>query len=754
MAYENEKAEREFRMNPPSAAPGQGDDDDWGDLSVGSSSVESMPDTLITGNNGANNTVVNQDAKTDTKSEIDNYTSTEDKVVEVALKASKGIWYYFKALGNSFRNNSSTDWHNLGVRISAISVSAFLISWVFVVVKIFSKSNNQPFDLTIGSICSAIVGIGLCMTFDKEDKVEPEEPPEPIEEEIDLEEYAFDFSDESEYTYTEPSEDEPEEDIWGALMEGGLIDDNLNISIESDDFSVKEALEKIEPIPYGTQTRRYLFETFCSILPKMSPTFADMRLVSDESEDFYYFEGMIRSAAFQVGTKEESLPELESVYVNDFIYRLNCNRPVGIKEQLIADEVASTYSRDDNNMEFRIGVYANTETSTGKFTINLFKGELKENEGKSSIKISLGDIYKKLESFVADPKNVMPFIWGVSEFGKPIYCDILDVNSFIYSGEPRGGKSWKGQSMLAQLCMFNSPKEIEFYIFDGKNLQSDYRYASAVLPHIKYFCGDPNRINDGIEKVLNKAVTERQIIFNNTGCINIKDYNTKYPNDKLPYMYIVVDELMSLMEHFKINDMKEEASRFKGFLSIMVSKLANMGVRFILFPHRIVESVISKNTYSLISTRAVVNQSNPDDLKSALDVTSKTFPYKLVSPGDMAIRSKDIERGKVIFCHAEMLSTSNENNQRLFEFIGSVWTRLEPDCKCLGASTGTVCGKIEIKGIEKKVSESYSVEDIDNTNGAQEYEYKGYDNQSSTEDILKEFDGEDSNVDESFWSEF
>lgn len=204
---------------------------------------------------------------------------------------------------------------------------------------------------------------------------------------------------------------------------------------ESGDFSVEDELEKVTEIPYGTQTRRYLYETFSRVLPKMTPSFSEMRFISKDSDDFYFFESLIREAAYQVGTKDENLPELDTVYVNDFIYRLNCTRPVGLKEQLIADEVASTYSRDENNMEIRVGVYATTETSTGKYTINLFKGELKKDSEmhKTSIKISLGDIYRDIENFIVDVGNVMPFVWGVNEFGKPIFSDIGDTNSFICS---------------------------------------------------------------------------------------------------------------------------------------------------------------------------------------------------------------------------------------------------------------------------------------------------------------------------------
>ena len=91
------------------------------------------------------------------------------------------------------------------------------------------------------------------------------------------------------------------------------------------------------------------------------------------------------------------------------------------------------------------------------------------------------------------------------------------------------------------------------------------------------------------------------------------------------------------MEVYLDNDEQKE---LKGYLATVVSKLAYLGVRMILFPHRVVDSVIGKNTYSLISSRAMVRQLNKDEIKNALQVTPKEFPYSLVNEGDMALRSK------------------------------------------------------------------------------------------------------------------
>lgn len=760
MDYENAKAERDFRNNPPEGAPGQ-DDEGWGDIfdsePTGSSSAE-QPGELYS-NIDSNLAIQNASAQQNTGMQQQNMQqkSTEDYLFDATVMAGKGVWQYFKALWLSVKDNTESDWHVLGVRITKVSGIVVIIGVLFTIVEKFRQTGNTPIDLVIGSLMSMFVGIALCMMCDKkEEEPQSEEAQESIPEEDSswkdvLSDWDGDQSDSIEDEIQESSWDEEESD-WGDFLEDdSFIEDSSN-SVESDEFDVNDALDNVVEIQQGTQTRQYLFETFTRVLPMMNPTFSDMKQITSDENEFYDFEELLRSAAYQVGTKEECIPELESIMENDFIYRLTCSRPAGIKEQLIADELATAYSRDANNMLMYDGVYATVETSVGVFSINLFKGS--PVDGGKPVIISLGDVYGKISEWVLNPRIKMPFVWGVNEFGKVLNCDLKDCQSIMISGEPDGGKSWKGQSILAQLCMFNSPKEVHFYIFDPKDNASDYRYFSEVVPHVRYFCGNQSKICSEFEKVVNYAETERTKMLRDAGGLQkIEEYNDKYPENKMPYMYIVIDELMSLMSFLSSND-KDEYTRFKELMRTVVSRMRYIGVRVILFPHRIVDNVIDKNTYSLISSRAVVRQLNIDELKNSMNVTQKEFPYSLVNKGDMAIKTKDVANGKVVYCHAEVLTSSNEGNKKLYDFIGGVWKKLEPDCECIEIA-GSMGGFIGGKDVNEKLKRS-SNPVRDNTQGEDSFEYHGFNDGSSVNDLdLSEEDAENSlDVDESFWDTF
>lgn len=747
--YDDARAERDYRLNPPDSAPGQGESGDgWSDDLYSESSTMGNNFTgmdadmnigsILNGEgmqNGMNQGSFNQSQQSTN--------SPEDQFFNYTFKLLNILKDFSFAFVESIRNNTSYDWHVLGEQMVKISGVVAAVGLFFVLLKPFIPSIHQPDNLILGGIWSAIVGTVLMTFFRKsgQSKLDNNSSLEEdnIQDNIDL---FSDLGEDEDSSNSEVFSDESEDtDIWDSLAEDDdYYDDYYEEEIDnsncagSEGFDINDAVNAVQSIPAGTQTRQYLYETFTRILPKLTPNFDQMENISYESDEFMMYEEYLRDAAYQVGTKEENIPELQEVRKSLFLIQLRATRPAGLKEQEIANEVANLYSRDEDYNVIRFGVYATVDSTVGKFIINIFTGE--------SAMVSLNDIYANISDWIKDPKITMPFVWGISEMGKPYYCDLLNSESIIITGEARSGKSWKGQSIIAQLTMFNSPKDIEFYIFDHKNTASDYRYLSTVIPHVRYFCGDANKINEGISKVIDQVKSYVESQFEEAGVLNIKDYNRLHPEEKIPFRYILIDELQSLMDGYD----KDQVAEFRKLMSTIVSKLPYLGLRLIMFPHRIVDQIISKNTYSLVSTRAVVGQLNKDEVKNAVGVTERQFPYKLVNRGDMAVLSKDIARGQVVFCHAEVLTKTNEGNEDVFNFIGSVWKKLEPDCKCITIE-GKIGGHIAI-GVSSEELEARTRNRVapDHTQGHEEYQFGG----SSIADIdLPDDDGEE----EEFWDE-
>ena len=246
----------------------------------------------------------------------------------------------------------------------------------------------------------------------------------------------------------------------------------------------------------------------------------------------------------------------------------------------------------------------------------------------------------------------------------------------LISGEARSGKSWKGQSLIAQMCMFRSPKELNFYFYDVKGIASDYSYLSKVLPHCKGFCGDALRFNESIEGILKREAKRRTNLLAGK-YTNVKDYNKDHPYEQIPTIYFVIDEMATAMSEMKSKDV-EIRKHFDELLIQIATKYPYLEIKLLLFPHRIVNDIINKTVSSMISTRSVMGNVPSEELKNALDV--KNFPYSLVKTGDMAVKSKSINNGNVVYSHSEVLSTDEQTNRKIFDFIGAVWGKLEPDC--------------------------------------------------------------------------
>lgn len=772
--WDDARAVRDFNKNKPNDAPGLGDDG-WNmdsSSSVTSESsfsggsdlnVNSLLDNALGGsqntNNNTNNTNYNNslsgmgcsaDDKLKAMSAgedeiIKTVVSVSKGLVSVGSKSAKGTIDYIKLFVESFQNNKEGDWHVLGERMFKISSVCVGVGTIFCILGFFVPNIQQPSDLVIGGLLGYLFALPLMTFYSKNGEYAHQSTVNEEKEQEDISpgsEENYEWGDDEDNNLLDISEDlnddwgdegdnlssEQDEDLYSWEDEEPLIETEY---INSTPVDIDEAISNIPEITPGTQTRQFLFERYMSVLPRITPDYATMYEVTDGSDEFMMFADYLERSSAQAGTKEDNFPFLESVRKNDFIIQLRANRPPGLKEQEIANGVADLYARDDFGKVIHDGVYATVDSMVGALIINIFLGK--------SIMVSLADVYSNIKDFVIDTRNRFPFVWGINELGDVWNCDLLDCDSLMISGEGRGGKSWKGQSILAQLCMFTSPKEIEFYILDHKNDSSDFKYMSTVLPHIRYFCGDPKKIIPSIKSIIEYCEKTKGEVLKNSGEINIKDYNKHNPDKRLPYTYIVIDELMSLMEVYLDNDEQKE---LKGYLATVVSKLAYLGVRMILFPHRVVDSVIGKNTYSLISSRAMVRQLNKDEIKNALQVTPKEFPYSLVNEGDMALRSKEIANGKCVFCHAEVLSKDNETNKDIFKYIGSLWKKLEPDCQECIKIDGKIGGRI---GDAVKTRNKSSVP-IDHTSGIDSYNYVGDLNMGNESE-------EEDSTEEDFWNE-
>jgi S-DNA-T family DNA segregation ATPase FtsK/SpoIIIE len=145
--------------------------------------------------------------------------------------------------------------------------------------------------------------------------------------------------------------------------------------------------------------------------------------------------------------------------------------------------------------------------------------------------------YKKLKN-----EYTLPLVIGLDTLGEPLIVDLAALPHLLIGGTTGGGKSYLLNSLILNLLITKKsnelnmylvdPKKVEFPIFDGF---SNTKVVTSVDDSISLFdqiCNEMDRRYDEFSKVKVR---------------DIKGYNKKFPNRKLPYNVVVVDELADLM---------------------------------------------------------------------------------------------------------------------------------------------------------------------------------------------------------------
>lgn len=735
------RKEREARMNPPEFEIGQGEDDGWnffddnGGMSMDESafggSSQGFGDSFggMGGDLGSLGGSVQGGFSNTNSHSPQSLTAAEDKIIDGAVMVGKhafnGSKELFNGIHDGIKGNNAFYWTVYGKKVMVVGV-VISISGVILSLMGLVSNISRGLDVLIGGLMSLAVGVLIfSLNCDKARELGGMEKKESIEPVIyEEEEFSDDiFSDIDDDLYEEEysgwgsdddgedifNDEEEEFDPWSSIDEDDYVE-SVDEVISSEPVDIDEAIESIREIPAHTQTRQYLFEEYSRVLPVINPAFAKLKSISENSDSFIIFDKVLIDASIQVGTNQDKLPQLLELRENQFIIQLKATRPSGLKEEAIANEIANIYSRDEYGAVIHEGVYATTSSVGSSYIINIFKGE-------DSI-ISLADTYKEVSDFVLDPNIKKPVVMGVNELGKVWYFDAEKVFSYIISGKPRSGKSWSVVSLVLQLCMYSSPREVQFEVFDVKGTSSDFYSMNEHLPHFKKFESVGKRILQRLRHITTVEADRRKKILNEHDVIAIADLKNKGVDVEMPYLYVLIDEIVGLIGTFT----KDEHAEFKDLMNVLITQMPNLGIRLILVPHRVTNDIVPKTTYTNVGCIACV-RTDSKEIASTLDITKKDFPYDLTNSGDMALKTGEVNKGKTVFCHGVAVTSSNESNVGIYKFVGSLWGKLEPEEE-----------KEQVLNLKKE-------------------SYKGHD-LVGVDSFDTEFGSEDYDDDESFWNNY
>ena len=590
---------------------------------------------------------------------------------QAASKAGRNSYEFTKAAVVAAKTHTAASVSGMGAATMKTSGVISVVGAGMWLLSNFLPALAVGYYIFVGAAVSALIGIATFAggyIIDQKDDVReqlrrpaPQPEPAPV-----IEPQPLPVFDEPEPASAPTPEPEPEQESdswdWNDLIPDEEPAEDVDYdSLESD-------LENLN-MQKGTQTRQFIYETLTKGLPSISPKFADMRNLRKGSKEWAIWAELIRDAAKQVGTREDLLPDLKDASENPFMFKLTISRTPRMKTQAIADEVVNIYKYDDNgNLEYP-NAYATSAESGSRAFISIYKG------AKIDM-ISLADMYAAspdTQKFVRNPKTEMPVVIGTTGDGSVKAVDLLKAPAIVVSGEPRSGKSWIVKLILNQMCAYMSPNDLHLYIGDPKNQISEY--ANYDLPHVRRKEYTVDSVIDMLRYLVNTEAPRRKNIMQQYGYVNVLEFRRDHPEVTFPFLYVVLDEMMSLANAMG----KEDAREYRELIERFVSEFPALGMRAIFIPHRVKNDVIPKSVSELISVRITAKSASDASAAENLGLNSASeFPYKLSNAGDVAVRIADINDGAPTYLRAAVLAPDTKGMERLESYIGHYWDKLDP----------------------------------------------------------------------------
>lgn len=427
---------------------------------------------------------------------------------------------------------------------------------------------------------------------------------------------------------------------------------------EPEPINLDDALDKVQE--NQILTRHNLLQSMLPFFPKNRPDFSDVKTIDPDQDDFRDLELITVKAIANVQQKEieEVTTHLHDAEVGMFSYRLRFKRINQLnteqKREALADEFVNYMRQQPKDTS----VTATVELDGDYFIVTVQKGE--------QAVVTVGDILQKQDyrDYFENEDNKIPVIVGIDDLGNVILDDAKKFDTCMIIGKPRSGKSWYVFNMLMNMMAFNSPEDIQFIIIDPK--QANLFFKLAYMPHV-IGLHDDKRVLDIMQDIIENEGERRKKLLKDNECDDI--WGLRRKGIKLPILYLVIDEVITVMGNLKAQDPKKE-KEFNQKLKILISELPYVGIRLMFVPHR-ATGLVDKTNRAMLQFVAAVRSAR-DEIEEGLGVTRWT--RGLTKPGDMAIKMQT--REDAFYARGPAIATSDQETAEIITTIAKAYYKL------------------------------------------------------------------------------
>ena len=259
----------------------------------------------------------------------------------------------------------------------------------------------------------------------------------------------------------------------------------------------------------------------------------------------------------------------------------------------------------------------------------------------------------------ATAKSKLTVGLGVDIAGQGIFADLAKMPHLLVAGATGSGKSVCINTLITSVLFKARPDEVKFILIDPKMVElSNYNG----IPHLMVpVVTDAKKA----ASVLNWSVQEmekRYAKFAETGVRDMERFNAAKPEEKMPAIVIIIDELADLMM-VAPHDVEDAICR-------LAQKARAAGIHLVLATQRPSVDVITGIIKANIPSRISFAVSSQIDSRTILDMSGAE---KLLGKGDMLfypVGSAKPQRVQGAF-------VSDEEVERLLDFIRSQGQQME-----------------------------------------------------------------------------
>lgn len=221
----------------------------------------------------------------------------------------------------------------------------------------------------------------------------------------------------------------------------------------------------------------------------------------------------------------------------------------------------------------------------------------------------------------AKAKSKLTVGLGMDIGGQAIFADLAKMPHLLVAGATGSGKSVCINTLITSILFKAKPEEVKFILVDPKMVElSNYNG----IPHLMVPVVTEAK---KAASVLNWSVQEmekRYAKFAEHNVRNMETYNNKFPDDKMPAIVIIIDELADLMM-VAPHDVEDAICR-------LAQKARAAGIHMVLATQRPSVDVITGIIKANIPSRISFAVSSQIDSRTILD---RSGAEKLLGRGDM-----------------------------------------------------------------------------------------------------------------------